>query len=96
MVKCDGKWFHLEPQQMFNGHKIQVSKDGLQTALGKDQNSVPVTYLRSKFQPYENVNNLPKPYHENYVVGIDRNGQTFAVKIDAKLKRSLPLDPTMW
>lgn len=96
MVKCDGKWFHLEPQQMFNGHQIQVSKDGLQTALGKDRNSVPVTYLRCKFQPYENANKLPKPYHENYVVGIDRNGQTFAVKIDEKLKRSLPLDPTMW
>ena len=96
MVKCDGKWFHLEPQQMFNGHQIQVSKGGLQTALGKDRNSVPVTYLRCKFQPYENANKLPKPYHENYVVGIDRNGKTFAVKIDEKLKRSLPLDPTMW
>ena len=96
MVKCDGKWFHLEPQQMFNGHQIQVSKGGLQTALGKDRNSVPVTYLRCKFQPYENANKLPKPHTENYVVGIDRNGKTFAVKIDEKLKRSLPLDPTMW
>lgn len=96
MVKCDGKWFHLEPQQMFNGNQIQVSKDGLKTALGTDRNSVPVTYLRAKFQPYENASKLPKPHNENYVVGINNNGCTFAIKIDEKLKRSLPLDPTMW
>lgn len=96
MVKCDGKWFHLEPQQMFNGNQIQVSKDGLKTALGTDRNSVPVTYLRAKFQPYENASKLPTPHNENYVVGINRNGKTFAVMIDEKLKRSLPLDPTMW
>ena len=96
MVKCDGKWFHLEPQQKFNGNQIQVSKDGLKTAFGKDRNSVPVTYLRAKFQPYENAGKLPIPHNENYVVGINRNGGTFTVKIDEKLKRSLPLDPTMW
>lgn len=96
MVQCGGKWFHLEPQQMFNGFKIGVTKNGIVTTIDETRESVPITYLRCRFYPYENAEKLPKAHNENYVIGIDCSGRTFSVPMDEDLKRSLPVDPTMY
>ncbi|WP_300260603.1 transglutaminase domain-containing protein [uncultured Cloacibacillus sp.] len=96
MVKCEDKWFHLEPQQMFNGQQIKVSKQGLRTAFGEGRDSVPVTYLRCKYHPYENASKLPQIHNENYVIGVTSDGDTFIKRIDEQMKLNLPLDPTMW
>lgn len=76
---------------MFNGFKIGVTKNGIVTTIDQTKESVPMTYLRCKFYPYENAKKFPKAYNENYVLGIDCCGRTFRVPMDEDLKRSLPL-----
>lgn len=73
MIKYNGDWFHLEPQEMFVPRYIYIAKEGITAAY----DGVPVTFLREFHMPYEGAEALPKAAGYSLVLRVMKNGNIY-------------------